>query len=228
MKCMARAELVSREAPTPTQLPFRGVSRKNEQFKQMVGHSAPPSSPHSWTSLASCLDPSQPRTGGGGGQVGSIIKLGVCAKDGVGKSREKRSLASSQSEIGLKMTANIIHGKRTNMLQSHIPIHGHMAWTRSDSRCRSFAGLGGWGGVMSLLVECEWRVRWQMCVRRFQGRNTVGENRGWDTWRHCHTRPRTEELAQVAVGNLGTLEPWNFGTLEIENRRLCSSKIAML
>lgn len=63
--------------------------------------------------------------------------------------------------------------------------------TRSDSRCHSFAGLG----AMSLLVECGWRVRWQMCVRRFQGRNTVGKNRGWDTWteRHCHTRPRTDD-----------------------------------
>lgn len=63
MKCMARAELVIREAPTPHSAALRGVSRKNEQFEQMVGHSAPPSSPHSCTSLASCLDPSQPRTG---------------------------------------------------------------------------------------------------------------------------------------------------------------------
>lgn len=46
-----------------------------------------------------------------------------------------------------------------------------------------------------------------MCVRRFQGRNTVGKNRGWDTWteRHCHTRPRTEDLLG-SVHNCGNLE----------------------
>lgn len=52
MKCMARAELVSREAPTPHSAALGSFS-KNEQFEQMVGHSAPPSSPHSCTSLAS-------------------------------------------------------------------------------------------------------------------------------------------------------------------------------
>lgn len=87
--------------------------------------------------------------------------------------------------------------KRTDMLHSNICIQISRSMgilcnmARSDSRCHSFAGLG----AMTLLVECGWRVRWQMCVRRFQGRNTVGKNRGWDTWteRHCHTRPRTED-----------------------------------
>lgn len=46
-----------------------------------------------------------------------------------------------------------------------------------------------------------------MCVRRFQGRNTVGKNRGWDTWTegHCHTRPRTEDHLG-SVHNCGNLE----------------------
>jgi hypothetical protein len=81
MKCMDRAELVSREAPTPPQLLLEIL--ETEQFEQMVGHSGPPSSPHSWTSFSVLSRPESALNGGGEGPCGVLGLFDVCAKDGV-------------------------------------------------------------------------------------------------------------------------------------------------